>query len=225
MGIDQGTGTGRTNLAENVAADSSDRRAAVKAVLGEVESRGLHSVRLAFADQHGMLRGKTMSADLLAGIMANGVGITSALLLKDTGQINVFPVWSDGVGMDQPSMTGAGDVLMLPDPTTFRTLPWVPGNGCGWLLCDLFTPGNQAVEISTRQICARAEQELTRRGQELCAGLEIEFHLYKLDDRAPAVTDTLSPWTICGSAIATSGVSTSASNDSIRSSRFSKCCA
>ena len=193
MGIDQGTGTGRTNLAENVAADSSDRRAAVKAVLGEVESRGLHSVRLAFADQHGMLRGKTMSADLLAGIMANGVGITSALLLKDTGQINVFPVWSDGVGMDQPSMTGAGDVLMLPDPTTFRTLPWVPGNGCGWLLCDLFTPGNQAVEISTRQICARAEQELTRRGQELCAGLEIEFHLYKLDDRAPAVTDTLSP--------------------------------
>lgn len=172
--------TGRTDLTEKAGIDDDERRQAASAVVHEIERRRLHSVRLAFADPHGTLRGKTLRADLIPGIMSNGVGATSALLLKDTGQHNVYPVWAPGAGIGQPSMTGAGDVLMVPDPTTFRALPWAPGTG--WLNCDLFTPDAEPVPYSTRRVCALAEQRLTETGCELRAGLEVEFHLYRLDD-------------------------------------------
>lgn len=183
--------TGRTNLANHGGIDTAERREVAAAVVAEVEGRGLHSVRLAFADQHGMLRGKTLRADLLVDIMADGVGISSALLLKDTGQNNVYPVWAPGAGIGKSAMTGAGDLVMLPDPATFRILPWM--DGTGWLLCDLLAPDGEAIELSTRRVCARAEQRLAELGYELRAGLEIEFHLYELDDPKMSVHDTRTP--------------------------------
>jgi len=183
--------TGRTDLADRAGVDDAERREATAAVLAEAESRGLHSVRLAFADPHGMLRGKTLNAGLLAGLLANGAGVTSALVLKDTGQNNVYPVWASGAGVGEPAMTGAGDLMMLPDPTTFRVLPWAPGTG--WLLCDLYTPEAEPVGLSTRRICAEAERRLAENGYEFRAGLEMEFHLYRLDGQDPGVGDARAP--------------------------------
>lgn len=160
----------RTDLATDDRADRTDH------VVAEIEGRGLHSVRLAFADVHGVLRGKTIRADLLRNAFADGVGITSALLMKDTGQNNVYPVWAPGGGLDQPWMTGAGDMMMLPDPTTFRVLPWT--DGTGWLLCDLFTPVGEPIGFSTRRLVAVLDEELRATGRHVVAGLEIEFHLF-----------------------------------------------
>ena len=183
--------TGRTNLADRAGVDDTERREAVRAVIAEVESRGLHSVRLAFADAHGLLRGKTLGTGLLAGVFENGVGATSALLLKDTGQNNALPVWQPGAGIDEPAMTGAGDVVMLPDPRTFRVLPWAPRTG--WVLCDLFTPTARPVDIYTRRLCAEAERSLGEMGYEFRAGLEMEFHLYRVDDPNRSVEDPRGP--------------------------------
>ena len=183
--------TGRTDLADRAGVDDAERREATAAVLAEAESRDLHSVRLAFADPHGMLRGKTLNAGLLPGLLADGAGATSALVLKDTGQNNVYPVWASGAGVGQASMTGAGDLMMLPDPSTFRVLPWAPGTG--WLLCDLYTPEAEPVELSTRRICAEAERRMIEKGYEFRAGLEMEFHLYRLDGHDPGVDDARAP--------------------------------
>ncbi len=180
--------TGRTNLAEAAGVDTDERRERVAGVLAEAHSAGLHSVRLAFADQHGMLRGKTLRADLLSGLMENGVGITSALLMKDTAQNNVHPVWAVGSGVGEPSMTGAGDVMMLPDPSTFRILPWV--GGTGWLLCDLYTPEANPVGLSTRHVYRAAVDRLDQLGYQFQAGLEVEFHLYQVDNPHLSVTDS-----------------------------------
>lgn len=171
-----GPGRDRTSLAERAGIDTTERRHRIDGVVAEIEGRGLHSVRLAFADPHGVLRGKTLRADLVADAFADGLGITSALLLKDTGQLNVYPVWASGGGLDRPWLTGAGDVMMLPDPGTFRVLPWV--GGTGWLLCDLYGPGGDPVDLSTRQVCAAAGCRLADRGLRFRAGLEIEFHLF-----------------------------------------------
>lgn len=179
---------GRITLAERALGDDPRRRDAVSEVLEEIQRSGLHSVRLAFADQHGMLRGKTLRSDLVVNAMEDGLGITSALLLKDTGQNNVYPVWGRGAGLGQSAMTGAGDVVMLPDPTTFRELPWV--DGTGWLMCDLFTPRAEPIIFSTRQIAAAAQAQVEQLGYGFRAGLEIEFHLFKLDDRGMGVADT-----------------------------------
>ena len=179
-----GTGDGPTNhgsqwsdrLIEHTDLATDDRTDRVGHVVSEIEGRGLHSIRLAFADVHGVLRGKTIRADLVADAFTDGVGITSALLMKDTGQNNVYPVWAAGGGLDQPWMTGAGDMMMVPDPSTFRVLPWAAGTG--WLLCDLVTPDGAAIEFSTRRLCAMLDREMRSTGRRLVAGLEVEFHLF-----------------------------------------------
>ncbi len=188
------TGSGGT-LAERAGVDNDDRQQRCAEVVAEVESSGLHSVRLAFADPHGVLRGKTIRADLLAGVFRDGLGITSALLMKDTGQLNVYPVWASGGGLGKPWLTGAGDMMMLPDPTTFQVLPWTEGTG--WLLCDLVSPDGEPVGYATRSVCAAAEAKLAERGLRFRAGLEVEFHLYRVMNESadtegrPAPVDAL----------------------------------
>ena len=167
----------------------------VDEVVEEIRRRSLHSVRLAFADVHGVLRGKTIRADLVADAFAGGVGITSALLMKDTGQHNVYPVWAPGGGLGQPWLTGAGDMMMRPDPSTFRVLPWA--DGTGWLLCDLFSPAGEPIDYSTRRLCAEVSRDFeTATGCRLRAGLEVEFHLFhRAESAADADADAsrLSP--------------------------------
>lgn len=169
-------------LAERSGMESDRRIELCNEVLAEIRSRDLHSVRLAFVDVHGVLRGKTLRADLVSGAFANGVGITGALLIKDTGQNNVYPVWAPGAGLNKPWLTGAGDIMMLPDPSTFRVLPWV--DGTGWLLCDIFSPSGEPIGFSTRRLCAEANEAVANHGFQFRAGLEIEFHLYRLASEA-----------------------------------------
>ena len=88
-----------------------------------IEERGLEVVRLSFADQHGILRGKTVMANEAPRMMRNGCSITTTLLAKDTAHKTVFPVFTPGGGFGMPEMEGAADFLMIPDPTTFRVLP------------------------------------------------------------------------------------------------------
>ena len=169
-------------LADTAGLVTAARTEQIAEVLEQIEQHDLHSVRVSFADVHGVLRGKTLRADLIAEAFDDGVGITSALLMKDTGQLNVYPVWAAGGGLDRPWLTGAGDVMMLPDPSTFRVLPWAPGTG--WLLSDVVSPEGDLVEYSTRAICAQAEAGLAAQGLSLRAGLEVEFHLYRIEGDA-----------------------------------------
>ncbi len=171
---------GREGLAALAGIDSAERRAACANVLEQAEDHGLDTVRLAFADQHGVLRGKTLMAAQLAGLLANGCAMTSTLLAKDTSHRTVFPVWEAGAGLDMAEMQGAGDMMMLPDPATFRLLPWV--DGCGWLLCDLFFADGKPVPFCVRSKLRDAETELAGRDLGVRFGLEAEFHILKVDD-------------------------------------------
>src|SRR6202045_264080 len=96
-----------------------------------IEERGLEVVRLSFPDQHGILRGKTVMASDAARSMRDGCTITTTLLAKDTAHKTVFPVFTPGGGFGMPEMEGAGDFLMIADPTTFCVLPWAPRTATG----------------------------------------------------------------------------------------------
>jgi glutamine synthetase len=142
--------------------------------------KGLKAVRFSFADQHGVLRGKTLSASAAEAAMERGVTVTSTLLLKDTSHKTVFPAFTPGGGVGMPEMQGAADILMIPDPSTFRTLPWAPDTG--WFLCDLKFPDGRAVPFSTRDVLRRATEKLASGGYEFVAGLEVEFHVFRIRD-------------------------------------------
>ena len=146
----------------------------------EVEARGIETVRFSFADQHGLLRGKSIAAGALGAALENGVGFPSSLLFKDTSNKSVFPVFTADAGLGVPELSGAADALMVADPSTWRVLPWAPKTG--WLLCDLRYSNGKPVPFDTRGILRQALAKLAAQGFGYVAGLEIEFHIFRVTD-------------------------------------------
>lgn len=144
------------------------------------EAEGIESVRFSFPDQHGILRGKTLVAAEAAMALRDGVAVTTTLFAKDTAHRTVFPVFARGGGFDMPEMQGAADALMIADPTSYRRLPWAAATG--WLLCDTWFPNGRPVPFDTRRIYRGVLDRLADTGHAFYAGLEIEFHAYRLLD-------------------------------------------
>jgi glutamine synthetase len=153
---------------------------AAAAVEKAIRGKNLELVRFSFADQHGTLRGKTLLAAEAVDAMRSGVTMTSTLLAKDTAHRNVFPVFEPGGGMGLAEMGGAGNFLMIADPETFRVLPWA--GSTGWLLCDCYFANGKPVPMSTRQLYRDALAKLAGAGFDYFAGIEIEFHLFRIAD-------------------------------------------
>ena len=156
------------------------QRSAARDLLERVKRGGIEAIRFSFADQHGILRGKTVIAAELAQALENGVTVTTTLFAKDTSHKTVFPVFTPGGGFGMDQMSGAADALIVADPASFRMLPWSPGTG--WLLCEPCFPDGRPIPFNTRRICRLALERLAGKGFEYVAGLEIEFHVFKLVD-------------------------------------------
>jgi glutamine synthetase len=175
---------GLWTAAQAEAADRAER---------EVRACALETVRLSFPDVHGILRGKTLVAEDALSAMRGGCQITTTLLLKDTSHRTVFPVFTAGGGMGMKEMEGAADVVMVPDPTTFRILPWSPD--AGWMLCDLYFQDGRPVPLATRNVLRGQLARLADRGFSYTAGLEVEFHVFRLADPRMAPDDAGQPGT------------------------------
>ena len=151
-----------------------------KDLLSEFKTRNIEVVRFSFPDQHGILRGKTLTVDEAVKVLAEGVTLTTTLLAKDTSHKTAFPVFSRGGGFDMPEMQGGADFMIVADPSTFRVLPWLKNTG--WLLCDAYFGNGKPVPFATRTILRDAVAKLDASGYELLTGLEVEFHVFKVTD-------------------------------------------
>lgn len=156
-----------------------------------VEEQNLDVIRLSFPDQHGILRGKTLIAGEALRCLESGCTITTTMFAKDTSHKTVFPVFTAGGGFGIPQMQGAADVLMIPDPTTFRVLPWSPGTG--WLLCDVHFADGRPVPFATRNLYRTVLSDLAGRGYDFVAGLEVECHIFKNEETRMAPEDAGQP--------------------------------
>jgi glutamine synthetase len=156
-----------------------------------IRKEKLEVVRFSFADQHGVLRGKTLLAAEAVQAMSAGVTMTTTLLAKDTAHRTVYPVFTPGGGFASREMEGGGDFVMVADPSTFRILPWA--NKTGWLLCDIYFTNGKPVQYSARARCRDALATLAKAGFDFLAGLEVEFHLFKIEDPRLRPTDATWP--------------------------------
>ena len=170
---------------------SKDQLDAVERVRSSVERGDIEVLRFAFPDQHGILRGKTLVASEAVSCLEDGCSITSTLLAKDTSHRTVFPVFSPGGGLGMPGMQGGADMMMVPDPTTFKVLPWAAKTG--WLLCDLYLPNGQPVPFASRDIMRTALHKLQAQGYDFIAGLEVECHIFRLEDKKMQLADSGQP--------------------------------
>ncbi|TSH91782.1 glutamine synthetase [Verticiella sediminum] len=172
---------------------TDEQERAAREMLECMEARGIDVVRFAFPDQHGILRGKTLVADEARAVLRDGVNMTSTLLAKDTSHRTVFPVFTSGGGFDFPGMQGGADFVIVPDPTTFRVLPWAEATG--WVMCDAYMQDGTPSPLATRQILRRAVERLGASGHEFVAGLEVEFHVFRLQGGNMNLPDSGQPGT------------------------------
>jgi glutamine synthetase len=181
------------DFAERFGLWSADQRAQAAEIIARIDAGELDVLRFAWPDQHGVLRGKTLVAQAARGALATGINLTTTLLAKDTSHRSVFPVFSAGGGFALEGLQGGADFTVLPDPGTFRMLPWAPRTG--WVLCDAYMKDGQACPFATRRILQRAIDRLAARGLTFVAGLEVEFHVFKLDQAPMALSDAGQPGT------------------------------
>jgi len=164
---------------------------AAAAIEKSIKEHDLEVVRFSFVDQHGVLRGKTIVAAEAPSVLRQGCAVTTTLLAKDTANRTVFPVFTSGGGFGMAEMEGAADFLMIADPTTFRVLPWAERTG--WALCDIHFRDGRPVPFSTRQLLRDQLARLAQAGFDYMAGLEVEFHLFKLLNPRLAPSDATWP--------------------------------
>ncbi|MEE9322498.1 MAG: glutamine synthetase family protein [Granulosicoccus sp.] len=146
----------------------------------KVTESNLETVRVLFTDQHGILRGKTIVSSAFVSIFVSGISVPSTLLLKDTSHRTVFPVWSEDTVDCAKGMQGASDILLVPDPETFRVLPWSPHSA--WILCDTTFKSGIPIPFDSRTVLKTALYKLEKQNRKLIVGLEVEFHIYKMTD-------------------------------------------
>jgi glutamine synthetase len=179
-------------FAQRCGVDDAAREAACRRTARLIEASGLHSVRLGWCDVHGQLRGKTLMAGAAVRALREGVGMVGTLMLKDTADRTAWPVFEAGATSELPGFAGAANLILLPDPASFVQLPWAEGTG--WLRCEPWYPDGRPVPLDTRRVLQAALIRLAATGHGLKTGLEVEFHIYRITDKAPQLDPLRAGW-------------------------------
>ena len=140
-----------------------------------LEKGGLKLVRVVWADSHGIARAKTLTVPAFIGALESGFNINVATTTLDASGARVFSSFVRGGGMGLEEMTGSPNLVVVPDPRTFRVLPWEPR--AGWILCDEYFVDGRPFHFSTRQLLRKQLRSLENLGLRSVIGLEIEFYL------------------------------------------------
>jgi glutamine synthetase len=158
---------------------TDDQRAA--AVEVEAQLADLDFVRVVFGDPHGVARSKTVSAAVFRQVLRNGMDFSPGPFVFDTGHAVAVDFFADGAGIGVDELTGAGDFIVVPDPTTFRRLPQC-SRPTGWVIGDEYLRSGAPHPLSGRAALRRLCNGLASRGQEYVVGLEVEWYLTRLAD-------------------------------------------
>src|ERR671918_793762 len=146
-------------------------------VLARVEEENVEFIRFWFTDIFGQLKSFAVGREELAGAL------------------------EDGMGFDGSSITGfnrieESDMIAMPDPSTFRILPWRTGetHKVGRLFCDVLKPGGEPYEGDPRFVMRRALARAADLGFDTFnLGPELEFFYFGSDglgeDGVPTILD------------------------------------
>ena len=110
-----------------------------------VAAGDIDTVIVAFCDMQGRLTGKRVASRLFVeDVAAHGAECCNYLLAVDVDMNTV-----DGYAMSSWE-TGYGDMVMKPDFSTLRLIPWLPGTAL--VMADLFWDDGSPVTAAPRSI-------------------------------------------------------------------------
>jgi glutamine synthetase len=102
---------------------------------------------------------------------------------------------SEGMGFDGSSIEGfarieESDMVALPDPATFRLLPWRSGERpVARMFCDIVNPDQTPYEGDPRYVLKRLLKKIGERGYTFYVGPELEYFYFK-SNKEPKGIDT-----------------------------------
>ncbi len=127
-------------------------------------------IRLWFTDILGNLKGFSITVEELEDALERGVGF-------DGGSVEGF------------ARIEESDMVAMPDPTTFRILPWRPKqNAVARMFCDVLTPDDKPFEGDPRYVLKKNVERAAAMGYTYYVGPELEYFYFK-DSKTPEVLD------------------------------------
>ena len=138
-----------------------NRDSAKEYVLKTVRDNDVKFIRLWFTDILGALKGVAITAQELEEALDQGVGF-------------------DGSSIEGFARIDESDMVAMPDPTTFRILPWRPRqNAVARMICDILTPEWKPFEGDPRYVLKRNLERASKLGYTYYVGPELEFFYFK----------------------------------------------
>jgi glutamine synthetase len=135
------------------------------AVVERAEEQGLRLVRFLWCGNDGTVRAKASSMHGLEGRIRAGIGVTVAMQAMN-GLDHLQPV---------KGMGPVGEIRLVPDPETFRVLPYAPRSGA--MLVDQRTVDGAVAAVDQRGFLRGMCDRLGERGARLEVAFENEFAL------------------------------------------------
>jgi len=131
-------------------------------------------VLLGLPDVHGSVRGKALRPQAFEAALAGGTVMTDLLLALDPTDAPITSYERFGI------RSGAGDLVVHPDPSTLRELAWLPG----WriCLCTPAWPDGSPCEMSSREVVRGVLEQFATLGYETMAAFEYEVRLRDAQD-------------------------------------------
>jgi glutamine synthetase len=172
-------GVGQPGFVARYGLYTPEQTAAADALAEQIRAEGLRTVRLIVVDQHGMPRGKALAPEVAIAAMRNGLDFSGAIYSLDSGNQVFVPAFAAGGGFGIDEFTGFPDIVLVPDPSTFRILPWA--DSTGWILCDTYFSNGQPMPLDGRGLMRRMLSQLGDAGYDYLAGIEVEYYIVKVD--------------------------------------------
>ncbi len=142
-------------------------------VLDFIEEEDVKFIRLAFFD----LKGKQKNISIMPGELNRA--------------------FEEGIPFDASAIDGfegpqKSELYLLPDPSTLAIIPWRPTTGkVVRMFCNILTPDRKPYLKDSRTILQHACQRLKDEcGIEMMVGTEVEFYLFKLDEKGNPTSET-----------------------------------
>jgi len=140
-----------------------------------IKEHKIDSVEIGFADINGSIIGKRLPTGFLLKHLTDGTGVCRAPLTWDI-QSEYFST-SKFAGFEY----GASDMILKPDYSTLREIPW--RKGTAFVMADLEVDTGELIQAAPRQILKNVLARLEKTGYTAKVGSEIEFYLLDGDKK------------------------------------------
>lgn len=157
-------------------------RLSVEELQHAAEAGAIDTVILGFPDLYGRLMGKRLDASFFLSDVVGGTHVCDYLFTVD---IEMEPVPGYGFANWE---RGYGDVHLVPDLETLRTLTWL--DRTAFVMCDAEVEADhEPVSVAPRTMLRRQISRLADAGFEAMAGSELEYYLFRTSYGDAAASD------------------------------------